>query len=292
MPSSFRLVALDIDGTLVNSASRIPPENREAICQLIQQGIQVILVTGRRYETGAPIARELGLDLPVIFHNGALIRHAVTGKVEYHLPLPREVACQAIDILLNLHLDPILHYPLEPEGKRVVLGPLQQPNQPWLLAYLQRNHSLIRRVKDLKEVLDTPPTHIMVGTEITQAEEVLRALKEALGDSARILETRYLRENLSYIDILHPDCSKKNALAFYTRKLGINPEEILAIGDNFNDLEMLEFSGKGIVMGNAPEPVLRLGFPVTDTNDRAGVAQALKQYILNRAEEEQEVKTC
>jgi len=276
---AIQLIAVDIDGTLVDSQSHIPNANKVALRRAMDAGVEVVLVTGRRFETAAPVATELGLDLPIVVHNGALIRHAITGNVEYHQPLPLHVAAAVLPRILAHQLDPIAHYALEDASMRMWLGPYADPHNAWLRRYVERNAHCVYRVPDLLAAMVAPPTQLMCGGVPERVHPLRDALLEQLRGRMRLLETSYPELGLTFLDIIHPECSKAHAIQRLAAARGLMREQILAIGDNFNDLPMLEYAGTAVVMGNAPPELRKAGFHVTDTNERAGLAKAVERFV-------------
>jgi hydroxymethylpyrimidine pyrophosphatase-like HAD family hydrolase len=145
--------------------------------------------------------------------------------------------------------------------------------------YLERSREHVREVADAS-ALDEDPMQVMLGGPPLLMREVKRHLDEALGRSARLERTTYPRSDLEILDVLHPEVGKAAAVAFLQARLGLAPEQTLAIGDNWNDREMLERAGKGFVMGGADPELLELGLPVLPSSDEDGVAVAIETHVL------------
>jgi hydroxymethylpyrimidine pyrophosphatase-like HAD family hydrolase len=235
-----------------------------------------VLVTGRRHPAARRIADELGGDLPLILHNGALI--VEDGAVRRCHPLARAVARRAIALGRTAGLDPVVHYGQRGEGLLLVED--VEPRNTLLLYYLDRSHPDVRTVADLGEALLEDPIQVMFGGPLAAMAAALASLSAGLGAQARLERTVYPRQDVGIIDVIHPETSKAEALAFLQRTWGIPARETLAIGDNWNDHEMLEQAGLGLVMGNADPEMLALGLPVLPPNDDDGVAVAIERYLL------------
>jgi hydroxymethylpyrimidine pyrophosphatase-like HAD family hydrolase len=275
---AVKLLAIDIDGTLLDSGGSIPEANRKALECARQRGVVIVLVTGRRFHTAAPIARELNIDSPVVAYNGALIRHALTGKVLYHQPLLPEAAAAAAAVILEHRVDPLLHFALDgPEG-RATVGLFIDPDGDWMRKWVRRNRELVDFAPDLIHAVIRRPTCLTAGASPDRASRLVCDLRERLAN-LRVFETHYPDQNRIFIDVLHPDCSKAEAVAKIAKDLGISPSEVMAVGDNHNDLPLLEAVGTPVVMGNAPESLKQLGFHVTDSNDDAGLAKAINAFL-------------
>ena len=275
----FRLLALDIDGTLLTSDKGVSPRTRAALDAARARGVTLVLVTGRRYPAARRVAEGLGGHVPLVLHNGALIVDAA--EVLRCRPLPLDVARHAIAIGRAVAADPVVHCGQAGEGKLLVDG--IAPSNTLLVSYLDKSNPDVITVADLLVALVEDPLQVMFGGAIPAMDAVLPRLTGGLGASAKIERTVYRRQGVAILDVLHPEVGKAEALAFLRRRLGFAAAETLAIGDNWNDHEMLEQAGLGLVMGNADPEMLRLGLPVLPTNDEDGVAVAIERHLLGRS---------
>ncbi len=150
--------------------------------------------------------------------------------------------------------------------------------------YLERSAAEVRSVPDLIEALDVEePIQVMFGGDRAEMEPLRERLLAGLGAEARVERTVYPLTGLVLLDVIDPGVGKAEALAFLQRRWGIARQETLAIGDNWNDREMLAASGLGFVMGNADPELLALGLPTLPSNDEDGVASAIERYVLVQA---------
>jgi hypothetical protein len=272
-----RLLALDIDGTLLRSDKLISPRTRAAVDAARARGVRLLLVTGRRYPSARPVAEALGGEIPLVLHNGALV--VVEGRVARCRPLPREAARRAILLGREGGEEPVLHCGKGGEG-RLLVG-TAAPKAGLVGYYLERARADVRVVDDLVSAVDgEEPIQVMFGGERARMDAVLPLLAGGLGTAARIERTVYPATGVVLLDVLEPSVSKAEAVAYLQRRFGIAPEETLAIGDNWNDREMLERAGRGLLMGNADPELRRLGFLSLPTNDEDGVALALERHVL------------
>jgi hydroxymethylpyrimidine pyrophosphatase-like HAD family hydrolase len=275
---SYRLLALDIDGTLLDSDKDVSARTQAAIAAARERGARLVLVTGRRYPAARRVAEALGGDVPLVLHNGALIVEA--GSVLRCRPLARAAAADAVR-LGRLHAaDAVIHAGQRGEGR--LLFERVSPGNRLLSDYLDRSGADAVRVADLlAELLAAEdPMQVMFAGAAEAMEALLAPLGGALGAEARLERTTYPRYGVSIIDVLHPGVGKAGALAFLQERWGLTPAETLAIGDNWNDREMLERAGLGLVMGNADPALRAIGLPVLPSNDEDGVAVALETYVL------------
>jgi Cof subfamily protein (haloacid dehalogenase superfamily) len=289
---TITLLALDLDGTLLDSRGRISERNRNAIDNAREQGVHVALVTGRRFRDSRPVALELGLDVPLISHNGALTKHAVTLQTVSVLPLPLEAAREALDIGRNAGADALLSDDYEGLGTLVydhIRGNNSAAHK--YISWARRIHgaeegeSAVQRVASLEEYLDHDPIHLAFSGGCAEMDQLEEILKSELGSTVKILGTKYIEQDFTLLDVVNPAASKGAGVAAAAAELGVIQEEIMAIGDNYNDLEMLLFAGIGVVMANAPLSLREIpGLHPTASNREDGVALAIEQFILNRPE--------
>ncbi len=283
----IRLLALDVDGTLLNSRGELSERNRRAIALARAGGVRVAVVTGRRFRDARPLALELGLDVPVISHNGALTKHARTLETVNATLLPLEAAREVLRVGRAESMDAMVSD--DPEGKGLLIyDHISEGNHALAkyIAWSRRIHGeeaveAVRRVPSLEEYLDHAPVHISFSGQCATMKSLRERLAAEIGDAIRILSTEYPRQDFTLLDILNPEASKGVGVDAAAREYGFTREEVMAVGDNFNDLEMLHYAGTGILMGNADAALREIvDFHVTATNDEDGVAVAIEKFIL------------
>jgi hydroxymethylpyrimidine pyrophosphatase-like HAD family hydrolase len=276
-PPRIRLVALDIDGTLLRYDKTVSPRTRLAIDRARGSGVRLVLVTGRRHPSARRVAESLGGPVPLVLHNGALV--VESGSVLRCRPLPRAASLRAIAAGRAAGAEPILHCGAGGEGWLLVDAAARPSGLVGY--YLERSRADVRVVPDLVAAVDAEePIQIMFGGERAEMEAFRPSLAAALASEARIERTVYPATGVVLLDVLHPAVGKAEALGFLQERWGIAPSETLAIGDNWNDREMVEKAGLGFVMGNADPELLALGLPVLPTNDEDGVARAIEEHVL------------
>jgi hydroxymethylpyrimidine pyrophosphatase-like HAD family hydrolase len=276
-PPRIRLVALDIDGTLLRGDKTVSPRTRLAIDRARAAGVRLVLVTGRRHPSARRVADDLGGEVPQVLHNGALV--VEDGSVLRCRPLPRAAALRAIAAGRAAGAEPVLHCGSGGEGWLLVDAAARPSGLVGY--YLERSRAEVRVVPDLAAAVEAEePIQIMFGGERTEMEALRPALGTALGSDARIERTVYPATGVVLLDVLHPAVGKAEALSFLQERWGIAASETLAIGDNWNDREMVERAGLGFVMGNADPELLALGLPVLPTNEEDGVARAIEVHVL------------
>jgi hypothetical protein len=236
-----------------------------------------MLVTGRRHTFAMPIARQLGFDLWLITSNGALTQ-SMAGERFHRDLLPASTARKLIAHMDAFRAYCVLTFDIDAPGALVLerAGALNASVSRWMEA----NQPWIRYVVPLEDALVADPLQAMYCGPLALMREAERHLKAAaLGHEITALKTEYPGRDLCLFDVLNYGCSKGHALERWARYRGVTKEQVMAIGDNYNDIEMLNFAGVPVVMGNASDAMKRLGYEVTLTNDEAGVAAAVEQVL-------------
>jgi 5-amino-6-(5-phospho-D-ribitylamino)uracil phosphatase len=284
----IKLLALDLDGTLLNSRGKIPEANKIAIKKAEEKGVLVTIATGRRFRDALPVGLELELNAPLITHNGALLKYAQTNETVAASIISTETVREILRVGREFGGDALLS--ADPHGKGVLLYDTVSAENIPLQKYIAWSKTLhgdeaeeaVRRVENLRDVLDENETvHVSFSGTCAPMAEMEMILINELKDTATILTTRYPHLNFTLIDILPPDASKGIGVEKLTLIEKLKPENVMVCGDNFNDLEMLEYAGTAVVMGNADPSLLeRAEFYTTLSNDENGVAAAIEKYIL------------
>jgi Cof subfamily protein (haloacid dehalogenase superfamily) len=276
---AVRLIAIDIDGTLLDSRWQVPDANREAIARAVAAGIEVALVTGRRFDFARPIADLLSCPLTLIVNNGAVIK-SQDGVTRLRHLLPREVGLAVLAATLEFRAGTAVVFDRPREGQ--IIYEQIDWEDPGRKSYFERNREFIAQVSPLEACLTEDPIQVMYSGPVgrmREVEAVLRAMPAR--DPFSLAVTLYEARNFGLVDVIRQGCSKGAALAEWARVRGLTPAEVMAIGDNLNDREMLEYAGVPVVMGNSVPELKQLGWRETLTNDEGGVAAAIEAYALN-----------
>ena len=274
---SVRLLASDIDGTLLNPQFQISEGDLIALRRAHASGIEVVLVTGRRHTFALPIAKQLGFDLWLISSNGAVTR-SLAGATFHRDLMPREICRELVGSMQDFRGNTVLTFDQETKGA-IVLEHLDDLNTS-IRRWLEKNMAYIDFVVPIEKSLTTDPVQAMFCGSTARMVEALRALDASgMGNRATVLRTEYPERDLSMIDVLNAGCSKGHALERWAAYRGYRREEVMAIGDNHNDVEMLEFAGHPVIMGNACEELRGRGWNLTLGNDRCGVAAAIADVM-------------
>jgi Cof subfamily protein (haloacid dehalogenase superfamily) len=277
----IRLIAIDVDGTLLDTRGQIPQANIDAIHDAVSAGVHIALVTGRSYPFARPIADPLPASITLIVSNGAVERDMSGSRVAQRL-LDRQIARAVLDATRPFRELAALVF--DRDADRQVMFETMDWEHPGRKAYWARNQSLIAKSVPLEDALVEDPIQVMFNGGVEAMRSLYCALQaEANGFAVSL--TEYVHRDFSLIDVTAPNATKGRALAWRAAQLGLSREEVMAVGDNFNDLEMLEYAGTAVVMGNAdPKLLERPEFYTTLSNDESGVAAAIKRFILDEGE--------
>ena len=273
-----RLIALDIDGTLLDDRSQLPEINRRAVAEASARGIEIALVTGRRYDFAMPIARQFPCPLTMIVNNGALVKSSA-GETQLVRLLPRTVAGRVLHATSEYReMSSVCFH--RPRENQLIFERIDW-NDPLRGGYFERNREFIAEMSPLADCLTEDPIQVMFTGSVEQAKVVESLLSRAPFSSEYSLAvTVYQNRDFGMVDVISPGCSKGSTLAAWVRERGWSRDDVMAIGDNLNDIEMLEYAGLPVVMGNSVPELKSLGWRETLTNGEGGVAAAIEAYAL------------
>jgi Cof subfamily protein (haloacid dehalogenase superfamily) len=265
----IKLVAIDLDDTLLRDDLTISSYSQEVIQKVREAGVAVTLATGRMFPSAFAYAEQLGFEMPLITYQGALIKNAFSGEVIYCCPLQREAAQLVIEygrkhkLHINFYLDDKLYVErITPQGEH----------------YERHVGVPFTKVDDLEELLAAglPYKLLLIDDEERLPEHKLQ-LQELF--AAEGLDVYLAKSKPTYLEVNDPQATKGNALRKLADRLGVQREEVMACGDSFNDLDMLEYAGIGVAVANAYPEVRARARYVTASNNDDGVALALVKFI-------------
>lgn len=284
----IKLLALDLDGTLLNSRGKISETNKRAVKRAEEKGVLVTIATGRRFRDALPVGLELELNAPLITHNGALLKYAQDLKTIAVSIIEHKTVAEILRVGKEFGDDALLS--ADPTGKGVLYYDTMSDENIPLQKYVAWSKTLhgadaddaVHHVADLENIAaDLETVHISFSGKCALMIEMEQVLKEELGASVNILTTVYERLDFTLIDVLPPDASKGAGVEKLAVINNLTAENVMVMGDNFNDLEMLHYAGTPVLMGNAvPELLENTRFEQTLSNDENGVALAIERFIL------------
>lgn len=266
----YRLLALDLDGTLLNDAQQIPDRTKAAIQTARGRGVTPVIVTGRMQRSAARYAAELGLEgLPMVTYNGAFVSLFPSTEPIYHEPLALEAAralasfCEREGIYLHGYQDDELCIPGQ---------------TPEAIQYQRLSGVEGKVVGRLTAWLGAPQTKMIAISTAERIAALKSIVQELLGDAANVTISQP-----TYLEVMSSKVSKGKALAAVAERLGVQQSEVLAIGDGLNDLEMLRWAGTGVAMGHAHEQLRAQADWVTSEGPGDGVWEAMHHFGLIEA---------
>ena len=275
----IKLLAIDVDGTLLDSRGQVPPDNIEALEQAAVLGVRIAVVTGRSFNFALPAVESLPDPLTLIVYNGAIARMR-SGETLIRRLLPRAAARDVLLATVDWREGALLQF--DRTARQLVYDRMDwtHPNR---VRFHQKNAALLEEVPALEDALHEDPIQIAYNGSVESMRTLVARLRaEACAASLSVSLTEYPHRDFSLVDVCAEDTTKGSALARLAELYGVSRTEVMAVGDNFNDREMLEWAGVGIVMGNAVD-AMKEGFDVTGTNDEAGLAQAIRLHITSTA---------
>jgi Cof subfamily protein (haloacid dehalogenase superfamily) len=282
---AIKLIAMDLDGTLLNSESKVPEENTRAIVEAAARGIEIVIVTGRRFHSARAIVEALPCDLHLIVNNGSLIK-SKEGETHQRFLLPAAVARRVLEATPEFRSSAAVVFD-RPRENQVILETVDWED-PFRGGYFRRSREVIAQVSPLTDCLKPAngaapedPIQVMFVGPCQPISDVRGKLQRLdFADHYTLAFTEYLTRDISVLDVLRHGVSKGVALEEWARRRGIRRAEVMALGDNWNDRDMLEFAGVPVVMGNCVDVLKSQGWPVTLSNDENGLAAAVRKYAL------------
>lgn len=262
----YKLIAIDVDDTLINDDGQVTARTKRALGLAIKQGVTVTLATGRMYPSAQKIAVQTGLNVPLITYQGALIKNVMDGKVLYERYVPRSAVfkllryCEEHNIYLQLYSDDKLYAREENEK---------------LTHYASINEISYTVVTNFDYLLTSPLNKVAMNDEPERLDRIAVELRELLGAEVHITKSKpYL------LEVTHWEGTKGRALRHLVHHFGCNLTETIGIGDSWNDHDLIETAGLGVAMGNAVDSLKAIADYVTRSNNDEGVAHVIEKFVL------------
>jgi Cof subfamily protein (haloacid dehalogenase superfamily) len=270
---SIQLLVLDIDGTIAGVSNEVTDRVVEAIHAVQKKGVKVAVATGRMYHSALRFHQKIRSSLPIIAYNGAWIQDPLDGKHHHHWPVPSDIALELLDFLEKPEFREKLEIHCYWNDQLYVREITEETKY-----YQERTGIFPHEIGDFRRILHQPTTKMLtIGLESALIQQLLNHLKEEYYPEKLCLT----QSNPKYLEITHPQANKGTATRYLAEQvLGLTSEQVMTIGDNFNDVQMLEYAGLGIAMGNAPIGVQKVAKWVTQGVEADGVAIALERFLL------------
>ncbi len=276
MPPAIRLIGIDLDGTLLDSTGALPDANRLAVHAAVEAGVHVAIVTGRSYPFARPAVEGLPESVSLIVSSGAVERSMDGGTVARRL-LGRDAARLVLEATAQHRTCAALIFDRD-HADQIVFESMDW-NLPGRKGYFARNRSLISRSIPLERALVEDPIQVFFSGRVHHMRTLFESVRAFEGDVSVSL-TEYVRRDFSLVDVTDRAATKGRALEWRARQLGIDRSQVMAIGDNFNDIEMLEYAALPVVMENAVPELLLRGWSATGHQDAGGAGEAIRKYAL------------
>lgn len=263
----YKLIAIDIDDTLINDDKEVTPATQQALEQAVAKDVVVTLATGRAYASAQKIARQTGLNVPIITYQGALIKNLMDEKVLYERYVPEDAAHKLFEYCIehNLHLQVYIDDKLY----------AREENQK-LKDYSELNRTPYFIEPDFKKLIAQKTPKMLIIDDPAYLDEIAPVLRELLGSEVHITKSKP-----HFLEIMHFEGTKGHALTFLANHFDVDMAQTMAIGDSWNDHEMLEAAGLGVAMGNAIQALKDIAGYVTLSNNENGVKAAIDKFVLN-----------
>jgi Cof subfamily protein (haloacid dehalogenase superfamily) len=259
-------IATDLDRTLIGEDAVLRPRTRDAIRAALAVGIHVVVVTGRMFRSVRPYVDAAGIEDPVVCYQGAVVADPVSGEFLRHVPIPLELAREALGALagwpVNCYVDDELYVAEHTEESR---------------AYADYQDVDVHAVGPLLDWLEEPPTKLVAVGEPERLDVLELELKERFG------ACMFISKSLPFfLEFANADVSKGSGLAFLADHLGFAQERTVGIGDGENDRELLDWAGYAVAVENAHPSLLERADLVVPGPDQEGVAQLIESYLHSR----------
>lgn len=265
----YKLVAIDLDDTLLNDDMEVSEATKATLAEAVARGVIITLATGRMYASAAKIAEQLHLNVPLITYQGALVKNSLDGQVLYERYVPSDIALWIYNYCSEngLHLQGYVNDQLYvKEENELVLNYARLSNIPYIVE------------PNFSSILTQPQTKMLIIDEPEKLDRLGEYFRSVIGSQAHITKSKP-----NFLEIMHPEGTKGSALRFLAAHYGCKLDETIAIGDSWNDHDMVEIAGLGVAMENAVEPLKQIADFITTSNNDDGVKLVINQFILNPA---------
>jgi len=264
--TKYKMLALDLDDTLLREDLTISEGNKQAIRQAIDKGVKVVIATGRMFDSALPYLKQLNLNLPVVSCQGAMVKSSINNEILYYRPAPlvelKQVIeeCERENIYMQVYGD---H------------GYFMNQDNEWSNMYGELTGVYGKAVGKISDFLDFDPLKLLL---IDRPESI--AQKHAHYHQQLQNKVNVFISKPFYLEFTNLEATKGHALTYLSEQYGITMDEVIAVGDSQNDIHMIEMAGLGVAVENARDEVKACAQVIAQSNENDGVAHVIKQYIL------------
>lgn len=274
-----QLLAIDIDGTLLDSKGRVPAANLAAIHRAAAGGVRIVVATGRSFHFALQALGDLPDDLTLLAYNGAIARTR-GGDTLLRRLLPQALAREVLAATIEWRHETACVF------DRPLAGQLVYDRMDWTgpnrAGFMRRNAAIIQAVDRLEDAVSEDPVQVTFNGGVQTMRAIsARLAGHPVAPRLEVTLTEYPQRDFSMVDVCGAGTTKGSGLAALAGLFGIEQSAVMAVGDNHNDRDMLEWAGIGVVMGNAEPELKHADFHETGSNDEAGLAQAIERFILS-----------
>ncbi|MCI3927658.1 Cof-type HAD-IIB family hydrolase [Paenibacillus sp. TRM 82003] len=268
LSKEYRLIAIDVDDTLLTDDLIVTEGTKAALAEAVAAGNVVTLATGRMYSSAVQIAAQLELNVPIITYQGALIKNSIDGKVLYERPVPEDAALDVVAFAeaRGLHIQGYVEDRL-----------IAKEDNDKIVAYAKLTRVPYIVNPDFRALARRGSTKLLIIDEPAVLDALIPELREVLGDRAHVTKSKP-----HYLEVVHPEATKGHALLHLAAHYGVAREQTIAVGDSWNDHEMVEAAGLGVAMANAVEPLKAAADYITRSNNDEGVRAVVETFLLRK----------
>lgn len=273
---NYKLIVTDMDGTVLGKDHQVTEENKIALKEAEKRGIKVVFATGRFHDSAKGHVNFLDNIMPMISSNGSIIKHPTTNEVLYSNFIDQDICLKIMDVLGKYNL----RYQVYTDEKILQRYETEEEMQ-FMKDFIAKNFSDKTEITFKKDLREDVKNSRVLKFNIMEMEkpELLDKARLDLQFVNNIEITSSWKNNL---EIMSEGSHKGKAVEYLSNLLEIDREHIMAFGDNYNDLPMIEFAGTGVAMGNAEEDVKNIANYITDSNENSGVAKAINKLVLQK----------
>ena len=267
----YKLLVLDIDGTLTNSEKKITPKTKKALIKAQQKGVKLVIASGRPTCGIEPLAKELELEKfggYILSFNGAKIIDCKTNEIMYEKTIPVDILPKIYDVLEENDVNMLTY------EENVIIT--DNPNDKYVQTESRINKMEVKKISSFKKYLNSPVTKFLMVADGEYLSSVEPIVKNKIGK-----ELNVYRSEPFFLEIMPKNIDKAFSLGHLLKKLELSKEEMIACGDGFNDKSMIDYAGLGVAMENAQDEVKKVANHITLSNDNDGIAKVVEEFILN-----------
>ena len=264
----YKMLAVDLDGTLLDENHQLTKRVRSALYQVADAGVQVVIATGRMFQSAAKIVEEIGMDLPMVTYNGALIRSGLSGRTFHHQKLDTDAARKFVALMRAESVEPLAYI----EDELYVETETETTRK-----YAEITKVRLNYVGNLEAYIKSAPTMLLFMGDVPTIDYLLPQMQKEYGREFYIT-----RSFPTFMEIMKVGVSKAAALEALASDLGIDRTDIIAIGDNYNDMEMIEYAGLGVAVGNAADGLKAIADYTAEANNGEAVIEVIEKFIVKK----------